>query len=162
MYCGSCIRDNALAAELIRQGHDVVLVPLYTPTRTDEENVSGGKVFFGGVSVFLEQKLALFRKTPRWLDRLWDSSWILKRVSKSSVKVDPESLGELTVAVLEGTHGPLRKEVDKLVDWLRHEGRPDVISLPFVLLISLARPLRQALDRPVVCGLQGEGMFLDG
>jgi len=55
------MRDNALAAELIRQGHDVVLVPLYTPTRTDEANVSSGKVFFGGVSVILEQKSALFR-----------------------------------------------------------------------------------------------------
>ncbi len=40
MYCGSCLRDNALAAELIRQGHDVTLLPFYTPTLTDEENVS--------------------------------------------------------------------------------------------------------------------------
>ena len=36
MYCGSCLRDNALAAELLRQGHDCILVPLYTPLRTDE------------------------------------------------------------------------------------------------------------------------------
>ena len=28
MYCGSCLRDNALAAELMAQGHDVVLMPL--------------------------------------------------------------------------------------------------------------------------------------
>ena len=33
MYCGSCLRDNALAAELKRQGHDVILLPIYTPTR---------------------------------------------------------------------------------------------------------------------------------
>ena len=38
MYCGSCLRDNTLAAELKRQGHDIVLLPLYTPTRTDEPN----------------------------------------------------------------------------------------------------------------------------
>ena len=37
MYCGSCLRDNALAAELIRQGHDVTLLPFYTPTLTDED-----------------------------------------------------------------------------------------------------------------------------
>ena len=36
MYCGSCLRDNALAAELIAEGHDVILLPLYTPTLTDE------------------------------------------------------------------------------------------------------------------------------
>ena len=40
MYCGSCLRDNALAAALLARGHDVVLTPVYTPTRTDERNVS--------------------------------------------------------------------------------------------------------------------------
>jgi hypothetical protein len=46
MYCGSCLRDNALAAELIRRGHDVTLLPFYTPTLTDETNVSRqGRVF---------------------------------------------------------------------------------------------------------------------
>ncbi len=40
MYCGSCLRDNALARELIRQGHEVSLIPLYTPTKTDEPNQS--------------------------------------------------------------------------------------------------------------------------
>ena len=53
MYCGSCMRDNALAAELISQGHDVILLPLYTPTLTDEPNVSSDKVFFGGISIYL-------------------------------------------------------------------------------------------------------------
>ena len=40
MYCGSCLRDNALAARLIKLGHDVTLLPFYTPTLTDEDNVS--------------------------------------------------------------------------------------------------------------------------
>ena len=52
MYCGSCLRDNALAAELKSRGHDVVLLPLYTPTLTDEPNVSEPRVFFGGISVY--------------------------------------------------------------------------------------------------------------
>src|SRR5204863_207634 len=68
MYCGSCFRDNALAAELLARGHDVTLLPLYTPTRTDEPNVSARRVLFGGVSVYLQQHSALFRKTPRVLD----------------------------------------------------------------------------------------------
>lgn len=51
MYCGSCIRDNALAAELKNQGQDVTLLPMYTPTLTDEPNVSDARVFFGGISV---------------------------------------------------------------------------------------------------------------
>ena len=44
MYCGSCLRDNRLAATLIKQGRDVVLVPLYTPIRTDEADVSEGLI----------------------------------------------------------------------------------------------------------------------
>jgi hypothetical protein len=32
MYCGSCLRDNALATELIARKHDVTLLPVYTPT----------------------------------------------------------------------------------------------------------------------------------
>ena len=85
MYCGSCLRDNALASELLARGHDVVLTPIYTPTLTDEKNVSGGKVFFGGISVYLEQHVPLFRKTPRFLDRLWDSAWALKLATRRSV-----------------------------------------------------------------------------
>ena len=57
MYCGSCLRDNALAAELIARGHDVTLLPVYTPTLTDEPNVSGRRVFFGGISVYLQQMI---------------------------------------------------------------------------------------------------------
>ena len=54
----------------MRRGHDVILMPLYTPTRTDEPNVSRGRVFLGGISAYLEQKLPIFRHTPKLLDRL--------------------------------------------------------------------------------------------
>src|SRR5258705_1635996 len=86
MYCGSCLRDNALAAELIRRGHDVTLLPFYTPTLTDEENVSRKeRVFFGGISVYLEQHLALFRHTPPLLDRLWDSPAVIRAFTGGSI-----------------------------------------------------------------------------
>jgi spore coat polysaccharide biosynthesis predicted glycosyltransferase SpsG len=68
MYCGSCLRDNALAAELKARGHDVLLVPLYTPLLTDEPNVSEERVFFGGISVYLQQHAAIFRNTPSVVD----------------------------------------------------------------------------------------------
>jgi hypothetical protein len=95
MYCGSCIRDNALAAALKSQGHDIVLMPIYTPTLTDEPNVSRHKVFFGGISVYLEQHSGLFRKSPWLLDRLWDSEWALNLASRRSIPVNPRLLGEL-------------------------------------------------------------------
>lgn len=162
MYCGTCLRDNALAAELIRQGHDVLLVPVYTPTLTDEENVSYPRVFLGGISVYLQQHWSLFRHLPAVFDRLWDSPWLLRRVSSGSIPVAPKLLGELTVSTLRGEHGLLRREVRKLIDWLKTESAPDVVDLPYTLLIGLAKPIREALNRPVCCTLQGEDLFLEG
>jgi glycosyltransferase involved in cell wall biosynthesis len=162
MYCGSCLRDNALAAEMISRGHDVMLIPIYTPTLTDEQNVSQQKVFFGGISVYLQQYVSLFRKTPWLLDRLWDSAPMLKLAARRSISTSPKLLGQLTVSMLKGEDGNQRKELLKMLDWLRHEEQPDVISLPYTLLIGLAKPLKEALGRPVYCTLQGEDLFLDG
>jgi glycosyltransferase involved in cell wall biosynthesis len=162
MYCGSCLRDNSLAAELLARGHEVTLLPLYTPTNPDEENVSRDRVLFGGISIYLQQYLALFRHTPRFLDRLWDSPAVIRAFASRSLSTDPKLLGDLTVSMLEGDRGVLRKEFDKLLEWLATEPVPDVVNLPNALLISLARPLREALGRPVCCTLQGEDLFLEG
>jgi glycosyltransferase involved in cell wall biosynthesis len=163
MYCGSCLRDNALAAELLRRGHDVMLLPIYTPTLTDEPNVSSAKVFFGGISVYLEQHSALFRRTPWLLDRVWDSTAALRLAARRSIPLEPRLLGELTVSMLRGEEGRQRKELAKLVHWLRQENDPpDLVSLPNSMLISLARPIKRVLARPVVCTLQGEDLFIDG
>src|SRR6476659_1806371 len=144
MYCGSCFRDNALAAELMARGHEVTLVPVYTPTRTDEPNVSQRRVLFGGISVYLQQYSSLFRATPRWLDRLWDSPSFISMFAGRGVSTDARLLGDLTISMLQGEHGVLEKEFDKLVDWIRGE------------------PLRAATGRPVCCTLQGEELFLNG
>jgi glycosyltransferase involved in cell wall biosynthesis len=162
MYCGSCLRDNALAAELINRGHDVTLLPVYTPTRTDEPNVSNERVFFGGVSVYLEQYVPIFRKLPRWLDRLWDSQAMLRMASRRSISTSPKMLGEMTVSMLKGENGFQRKEVFKFIEWLRQESPPDVVSLPYSLLIGLSKPIKELLGRPVCCTLQGEDLFLEG
>ena len=162
MYCGSCLRDNALAAELLKQGHDVTLVPIYTPTLTDEENVSQHKVFFGGISVYLEQHVPLFRHTPKLFDRLWDSEAALGFIARRSIAVDPQSLAELTLSMLRGEDGYQRKELDNLIEWLKTEARPDVVNLPNCLLIALAAPIKRELNLPIYCTLQGEDLFIDG
>ena len=162
MYCGSCLRDNALATELLSKGHDVTLLPIYTPTRTDEQNVSNDRVFFGGISVYLEQYVPALRNSPRWLDRIWDWKPLLELASRRSISTSPKMLGEMTVSMLRGEDGYQRKEIEKLTEWARHEPPPDIISLPYTLLISLAQPIKEALNRPVVCTLQGEDLFLDG
>src|SRR6185436_12872100 len=161
MYCGSCFRDNGLAAELIARGHDVTLIPVYTPTRTDETNVSRPDVLFGGISVYLQQYSALFRKTPRFLDRLWDSPRVIAAFAGRGISPDARVLGELTISTLQGEEGVLRQEFDKLVEWTKDEPPPDVINLPNSLLIAMAAPLKRALGRPVCVTLQGEELFID-
>ena len=162
MYCGSCLRDNSLAVELLARGHDVTLLPLYTPTTTDEPSVSRNQVLFGGISVYLQQYLGLFRKTPRFLDRVWDSPRVIKALASRSLATDPKLLGDLTISMLEGERGVLRKEFEKMLEWLAGEPAPDLVNLPNSLLIALAEPIRHALKSPVCCTLQGEDLFLDG
>lgn len=162
MYCGSCARDNALARRLLDLGHDVTLIPVYTPTRTDEPNVSRPQVLFGGISVYLQQYLGLFRFAPRFLDRLWDSPSVIGAFAGRMVSNDPRLLGQLTLSMLQGESGVLQREFRKLLEWIRSEPLPDIINLPNSLLIALAQPLRREVRRPVVCTLQGEELFIQG
>src|SRR5579884_3217164 len=150
MFCGSCLHDNTLVTALIAQGHDALLIPTYTPMRTDERDVSIHRVFFGGINVFLQQKLALFRHTPRLLDRLLDGRGLLRLVSRLAVKTKAEDLGDLTVSMLKGEHGYQRKEVERLVDWLAEEVRPDIVNLTNVLLSGIVHEVKRRLRVPVL------------
>src|SRR5579884_3715345 len=79
MFCGDCFRDNALVAALRRQGHSVLMVPLYLPLTLDEEDESRGvPIFFNGVNVYLEQKSEWYRTAPDWLRRVFASPRLLK------------------------------------------------------------------------------------
>lgn len=166
MYCGSCLLDNALATEMLARGHDVTLLPLYTPTLTDEPNVSRPRVLFGGISVYLQQRMPWVGRLPRFATRLvdgWlDAPWLINALAGRSVSNDPRFLGDMTISMLEGTDGVLRHEFDKLIEWMAGEPEPDLISLPNSMLIALARPIKQAFGRPVTCTLQGEDLFLRG
>jgi glycosyltransferase involved in cell wall biosynthesis len=161
MFCGSCFHDNTLVATLIAQGHDALLVPTYTPIRTDEPDVSEKRIFFGGVNVFLEQHVPLFRHTPRAIDRLLNSRRLLQWAGRFAAKTRAEDLGDLTVSVLKGEHGYQAKEVTKLVDWLESEIRPEIVNLTNVLLSGLVHELKRRLKVPVLATLQGDDVFLE-
>ena len=160
-HCGSCLRDHAFINALNGMGHDVRIVPMYLPLVTEEPLPDDVPLFFGGVNVFLQTKYAAFRRTPRWFDRWFDSTALLTGVAKRMGMTKPRQLGEMTLASFQADRGPQRKEVERLVDWVRDHGKPDLVILSNCLLAGLARPLRAALDRPVVCTLQGEDTFLD-
>ena len=161
MFCGSCMRDNTLTAALSRLGHDALLVPTYTPIRTDEENVSQKRVFFGGINVYLQQKLRFFRWTPWFLDRLLDWPRLLRWVSRFAVKTDARDLGDLTVSMLQGEHGKQSKEVAKLVEWLAADIKPQIINLTNAILSGMVHELKRQVGVPILCSLQGDDVYLE-
>jgi glycosyltransferase involved in cell wall biosynthesis len=160
MFCGSCMNDNALAKALIALGHDVQLVPLYTPIRTDGQDVSQGRIFFGGINMYLQQKMPLFRWLPRWLDRALDQPWLVRWATGHGVSTTAKELGALAVSVLRGREGFQRKEVERLVEWLAASGEPDVIHLSNILTAGCVPLLRERMKAQVVVTLQGDDIFL--
>lgn len=161
MYCGSCMRDNALAMSLRREGHSVTLIPLYTPLRSDQGDASDTEIFYGGVNVYLQHASRLFRHTPRVLDWIFDRPWLLNAAGKMGAQTEPEKLAGLTLGIIEGEDGPARKELDRLVTFLRDHVRPQVICLPNLMFIGMARTFAHELGVPVVCQMTGEDIFLD-
>ena len=156
------MRDNSLACELVAMGHEAHLVPMYLPLQLDEERIDESTpVFFGGINVYLQQKYRLFRKLPRWMDQVFNGRGLLRMVAKRSHLTSANEQGEMTCLMLRLEESNLGKEVDKLVDWLKQDGKPDVIVLSNALLAGLIRELKSRLGVPVVCTFQGEDSFLD-
>lgn len=161
MYCGSCLHDNTLVSSMIAAGEDAMLVPTYTPIRTDEVSVSQQRIFFGGINVYLQQKIPLFRFTPGFFDRLLDSPRLINWLASRASTTDAASLGALTLSMLRGEHGHQRKELTKLIRWLADDVKPDIVHFSNALLLGLAHEIRDSLKVPVVIGLSGEDIFLE-
>src|SRR4051794_21376811 len=160
MICGSCMHDNTLARALIALGHDVQLIPLYTPIRTDEEDVSLHRVFYGGINMYLQQKSRLFRWLPKWLDRWLDQPWLINWAAGRSVKIDPVQVADLALSILRGAEGFQRKEVERLAEWLTGELKPDVILFSNILTAGCVPEIKRRMNVPVVVTLQGDDIFL--
>lgn len=161
-YCQNCMRDTALVRALRRQGHELTMVPVYLPILIDTENISNNvPVFFGGINVYLQQKLGLFRKTPRWVDKWFDAPWMLRFAASREGSTEPAGLGPLTLSMLKGEAGHQRKELDRLIDWLVEHEKPDVVHLSNSMLIGFAAELKKRLNVPIVCSLQDEENWMD-
>ena len=160
MFCGSCLHDNALVRALAEQGWDIQLVPTYTPIRTDEANVSIDHVLFGGLNVYLQQRIPLFRYLPSILDRFLDNPRLIRRVTAKAIDTDAALLGGLALSMLQGSHGNQRKEVRRMCRWLKQE-KPDLLILTNLLIGGCLEQIKRDLNVPVLVTLQGDDVFLD-
>jgi glycosyltransferase involved in cell wall biosynthesis len=95
------------------------------------------------------------------MDQVFNGRGLLRMVAKRSHLTSANEQGEMTCLMLRLEESNLGKEVDKLVDWLKQDGKPDVIVLSNALLAGLIRELKSRLGVPVVCTFQGEDSFLD-
>jgi glycosyltransferase involved in cell wall biosynthesis len=159
-FCGSCLRDHALAEALERLGHEVTVAPLYLPLVL-EQGESSSEVHMGGINVYLEERSALVRRIPRRLRAWLDAPRLLRWASRRGGMTDPRALGSLTHSMLLGEHGHQRQGVERLVAWAEGEPRPDVVVLSNILLGGVLRRLEARLRCPIVVTLQGEAPFLD-
>lgn len=72
MYCGACVRDNALVTALRQLGHAAIMTPLYLPLTLDEEDQSAGGQIFSAASMSISNNNRLFSATrPRGCIGSW-------------------------------------------------------------------------------------------
>lgn len=161
MFCGSCMHDNTWARALQNAGCRVTLLPTYTPIRVDEPDQSDRHVFLGGLNVYLDQQLPVWRRLPRGLTRWLDAPWVINTMSRLSTRNDARRLGELTLGVLAGEEGPQTREFAELANFIDRELRPDVVIFSNALLVGALRLVKEEFSGPVYCTLQGDDVFLD-
>jgi glycosyltransferase involved in cell wall biosynthesis len=162
-YCENCIRDAMLARQFHKMGHEAIALPMYLPSGVQQGDFEKGPMFYGGINVWLQQHLGLFRKTPRWLDRLFDGQKLLAKVSSQTGIASAKELGQTTISMLQGSDGKQVKELNRMLDWLDlPENKPEVVILSNALLAGLAGPIRRRLGCAIVCLLQDEDGFVDG
>jgi glycosyltransferase involved in cell wall biosynthesis len=161
-YCENCVRDNNLVRALHKSGVQVVAVPMYLPQMGDKVDlIAEAPVFYGGVNSWLQQNFGFFRRTPRWLDRLFDAKWILRKAARKAGSVRARGLGELTLSVMQGEEGKQAKELKRLLEWLEGMEKPDVVHLSTPLLIGIGLAIRKRFGVPIVVTLQDEDVWID-
>ncbi len=159
-YCENCLRDSGLVRALARLGHKPIEVPVYLPhqveaDRAANENALPAPIFYGAINLYLKHQFAFFGNAPGWLNRLLDAPGLLRWASRLAGATEAHGMGELTLSMLKGERGGQAEELEKLIDWLRTEARPDVVHLSNMLLIGMARRIRQSLGVPVLGGGHG-------
>lgn len=160
-YCGNCLRDSKYVFALREMGHEVIKLPMYLPLFSDEHDLNSIPVFYGAVSLYLKQVYPFLRKSPDWFDKLLNSKPVLKLAAKNAGSTRAKGLEEMTVSMLLGEEGEQKDELEKMVDWIATQCKPDVVHLSNALLLGLAHRIKERLNIPLICSLQDEDVWVD-
>ena len=160
-YCGNCLRDSKYMKALQDLNQEVIKVPLYLPLFDDAHDLNQVPVFYGAVDIYLKQRFPVFRHMPAFVDKMLNSKPMLHLAAQNAGSTRAKGLEEMTVSMLLGEEGLQKEELERLVQWLRDEAKPDVVHLSNALLLGLARRIKQEMNIPVVCSLQDEDVWVD-
>ncbi|MBC8005666.1 MAG: glycosyltransferase family 4 protein [Verrucomicrobia bacterium] len=160
-YCGNCLRDSKYLKALKDLGHQVIKVPLYLPIFDDGHDLDEVPVFYGAVNLYLKQQFPVFRHLPAFVEHALDSKSVLNMAARKAGSTRASGLEKMTISMLLGEDGGQKAELDRLVDWLADEAKPDVVHLSNALLLGLARQIKKRMNIPVVCSLQDEDVWVD-
>ena len=76
----------------------------------------------------MQQKMALFRKTPAFIDRLLNRTGLLRWAARHSHMTSAREHGKMCLEMLEIEESGFRKEFDKLLVWLEEIGQPEMVG----------------------------------
>lgn len=160
-YCGNCYRDM-IYLRAIRKvpGINASAIPLYLPPDNNESGLDKN-VFFGAISMYLREKVPFLRNMPVFMDKIVDSSPMLKMAAKRAGTTRTEGLEEMTLNMIKGENAFPEKELQRLIDYLCKDGKPDIIHLSNALIIGLASQIKKKLDVKIVCSLLNEDDWID-
>jgi glycosyltransferase involved in cell wall biosynthesis len=162
-YCGNCYRDM-IYLRAIRKvpGIHASAIPLYLPP--EDAVVDSGmdkNVFFGAISMYLREKVPFLKNMPVFLDKIFDSAPMLRMAAKRAGTTRTEGLEDMTLNMIKGENAFPEKELQRLVDYLSKDGKPDIIHLSNALIIGLARQLKRKMDVKIVCSLLNEDDWIN-
>ena len=161
-YCENCLRDIELVNSIRELCHDVIIVPMYLPFFAGDNEIDGTlPLFYGAINTYLMYKLPFLRKAPAWFTKIFDSPALLHAAAKKAGSTRAVTLGEMTISLLQGEEGEHAVELNRLVNTLHHDVKPDLVHLSNALLLGLAGQIKQKLRIPLTCSLQDEDTWVD-
>ena len=160
-YCGNCLRDGKYFDALRQEGHQVVKVPMYLPLFSDEHDLNDIPIFYGAISTYLKQVYPIFRKAPKWFDKMLNSKPMMKFAASMAGSTRAKGLEDMTISMLLGERGEQKEELENMVNWIAEHCNPDVIHISNALLLGLAKRLKEKTGAPILCSLQDEDVWVD-
>ena len=161
-YCGNCYRDMLFMRAIRKvEGIKAAAIPLYLPPGQAVDVGFDNKVFFGAISMYLREKVSIFKNMPDFLDRFFSLPPFLKLAANQAGTTRTEGLENLTLNMIEGDNAFKQNEVKRLVKYLEATGKPDIIHLSNALILGLARQLKKHLDVKIVCSLLNEDDWIE-